>query len=559
MNEKEIVNKTNLWDKFTSKFFNTHGYSTRRKFYNSLWSIFFGLLVLLVVIMVFGYNPFEVLISYFSDANKSDKFIPTIAAFVFASLAIAISFKAGIFNIGISGQMMISGIITLYFLRSSIEKTGAVNNSSILISILLSLIISIVASLLIGVLKAYLGVNEVVSSIMINWIIFFIIVYAVKSNADGLLTNSTLISQGKTEKFEGFLPDFFYIEYAAWYTSPWSWTLIVLAVIAAIIIWGIIKFTKFGYKIKMVGLSQTASDYSGTNKKSLIMIIMTISGLLSGIAGFIWYFSVTFGEINVNITSGPLYVGFNAIAVSLIVFDNPIAILFSSILFSIISVGTTTASQFPGLPKEMVDVISGIFIYSAALAFVFSKFVPYEWTKNFITLVRYKKYREKYWTNWKEFFVYYLLFFNEKVKLFNLWKNHHKEWTKIKKEIIQKRKKTEVIYFDKLKKENQESHVKKFNFKVLDNNNQIEYLNFLAKLKKEQDHLLAEQNYFERNKIKQYRKERYYSWRNNYNHLKKSILDEHYNIVEEELYDSTSELAAKERKRLEEKNKKGGK
>ncbi len=553
---KNEIQQTNLWSKFMNKLFDSHNYSTRRKIYNSIWSILLGLFITILIISFFGYNPFSVIFSFFQDANVSNIFIPTLVTFILAGLAIAICFKAGIFNIGVAGQMMSAGFITLVLIRKDLATMTQITHATIILSILLSMVISVCISMIIGILKAYLNVNEVVSSIMLNWIVFFVIRYVVGLYQDPSLNNgfnlttSELMGYGKTEGYIQFnqVPEFYFID--TWFKSGWSWLLIVGALLITIIIWTVIRFTKFGYKIQMVGLSSTAADYSGTNKKHLILSTMAISGVLSGLAGFVWYFSVQQGVIDISISSGPLYIGFNAIAISLIVFDNPIAIIFSSFIFSVISVGSQTATSFPALPNEMTDIISGIFIYSAALAFVFSKFLPYQWTKNFIILIRYPEYRKVYWRNWKEHLTYYTFsWFTEKKELWKLWKSNHGVWRDIHKHMKTKQREEERL----LAQPNT-----KIIFKNLDKKKQIEYLDLISKLKKEKDILLAEEHYFDKYQIKAKRKEKLQSWKQEFNTLKVKLITKHKNVIQEKIEDSTKELAIKEQKERN-KDKMGGK
>ena len=150
-----------------NKMFNNHNYSTRRKIYNSMWSILLGLFITILIISFFGYNPFSVIVSFFQDANVSNIFIPTLVTFILAGLAIAVCFKAGIFNIGVAGQMMSAGFITLVLIRKDLATMTQTTHATVALSILLSIVISIAVSMIIGVLKAYLNVNEVVSSIFV--------------------------------------------------------------------------------------------------------------------------------------------------------------------------------------------------------------------------------------------------------------------------------------------------------------------------------------------------------------------------------------------------------
>lgn len=542
------MEKTNAWNTFKDKFFNVHHYSTRRKFYNSAWSILLGILLVAIIISFFGYNPFQVLWSFIEDSNSlSYIFIPTLATFILAGLSIAICFKSGVFNIGVAGQMMSAGFITLVLIRYDISNNvqGMASHGTVVLSILASIAISTIVALLIGVLKAYLNVNEVVSSIMLNWIIFFMIRYFVglfQNNAgEGFhLTTGELFGYGRTVGYVPYetLPGFYYI--GSWLDSAWSWIIISFTIIITIIVWITIRFTKFGYKVNMVGLSPTAAEYSGTNKKHLILITMAISGALSGLAGFVWYFSAEQGTIDISISSGPLYVGFNAIAISLIVFNNPIAVIFPSLIFSIISVGSTTTTSYPVLPNEMIDIISGIFIYSSALAFIFTRFLPYQWTRNFFILVRYSQYRKVYWKNYHEFLIYHISWFEEKRNLRKLRKTNQEIWKNINKQMDIKQK-DEIA---RLVGRNSKTSLKK-----LDSQNQILYFELLADIKKQREILLADEHYFDTYKIKMKRKERYFNWKQQFQKMKKSIINEHLNILEEKVVESTNEIIAKEKKK----------
>lgn len=534
---------TSTWNSFKDKFFNTHHYSTRRKFYNSAWSILLGLIVVAMIIGFFGYNPFEVIWSFIIDANSlSYIFIPTLATFILAGLSIAISFKSGVFNIGVAGQMMSAGFITLVLIRNDVALNGMASHGTVVLSIFASIVVSTFVAFLIGALKAYLNVNEVVSSIMLNWIIFFLIRYIVgmNQNTSGFhLTTGELFGYGRTIGYAPYdsIPGFYYI--GSWLNSAWSWIIMIFTIVITIIIWITIRFTKLGYKINMVGLSPTAAQYSGTNKNHLLLLTMVISGALSGLAGFIWYFSAEQGTIDISISSGPLYIGFNAIAISLIVFNNPIAVIFSSFIFSIISVGSTTAISYPVLPNEMIDIISGIFIYSSALAFIFTRFVPFEWFRNFIILIRYSQYRKVYWKNYREFFIYHISWFSEKRNLWNLWRAHHGIWKNIEKQMDQKQKEeTERLI----------GHNRKSSLKKLDSQNQVLYFEMLAQIKKEKEILLADEHYFDKYKIKMKRKDRYFNWKQEFQKMKQAIIKEHLKIPEEHVNLTTNEIIAKEKK-----------
>ena len=230
---------------------------------------------------------------------------------------------------------------------------------------------------------------------------------------------------------------------------------------------------------------------------------------------------------------------FNLLAISLVVFDNPIAIILSSTLFSFVSVGSKHLMAFPEFPTEMIDIISGIFIYSAAFSILFSRFLPYQWTRNFVVLIRYKDYRNNYWKNWLAYTKYIKGFYLEKKELFLLWKQHHKDWKQIRKDIK---------YRIKIE-ENNMSQNNKFVFKKLDNEDQIKYLSKLSEFKKEKNILLNEKKYFERISIKSKRKNELLSWKHYYKDLKNQILNKHFGILVKSINDTTEiiNLNTKER------------
>ena len=337
----------------------------RRRLYNSLWALLFGVLASTLIIAITGNNPFEVFEVIFSDAIAQNVgFITTTIVFVVATLGTALCFKSGIFNIGVSGQMMAGGITSILIL-----KLVGINGGTIVLSILLSMVSGALVAMVVGVLKAFLKVNEVVSTILLNWIVFYIIKFIIQSDIPGLVSSQS-IAQNQTEIFN--MPDFFQ-------TSGWLALLSIFGVVMIFIMWFVFAKTTLGYKMKMLAMNKDASKYAGSNAKVMIIVIMSISGALSGLAGFLYYTEL--GVISAK--SEPNTMGFDTIAIALLVYNNSFGIGIASILFAIIKLGGGSLKPlFPPLTEDFAQIMFGIIIYVAAIGVVFEKFKIYTLIKN---------------------------------------------------------------------------------------------------------------------------------------------------------------------------------
>ena len=146
---------------------------------------------------------------------------------------------------------------------------------------------------------------------------------------------------------------------------------IPLGIVLALIVVALVKFlldkTKFGYEMKAVGFSNSASRYAGIHVGKSIVLTMVISGALAGLAGVTYYLGY-FGSIQPRTLCDT---GFDAIAVSLLGNSNPVGIIFSSFLITLIDKGSTYMSSTAGVQAEIADVITGvILLFCACTAYI---------------------------------------------------------------------------------------------------------------------------------------------------------------------------------------------
>ena len=142
---------------------------------------------------------------------------------------------------------------------------------------------------------------------------------------------------------------------------------IVLAILVVFVVRFILNRTVLGFEMKAVGYSGTAAKYAGIKVGKNIVLTMVISGALSGLAGVTYYLGY-FASIQPKVLSNT---GFDSIAVSLLGNNNPIGIIFSSFLITILSKGSTYMNSASGVQTEIASVITGIILlFSACGAFV---------------------------------------------------------------------------------------------------------------------------------------------------------------------------------------------
>ncbi|ENX51038.1 ABC transporter permease [Mesomycoplasma flocculare] len=378
-----IKNLINPFPFFWKKIDKISAKSSSEKIFSTLWAIFFGILISFIFIRSFGYNPLKVYNTMFFKIafakNEIRNLLLVTSIFVFASIAIAISFKAGLFNIGVPGQMMISGVIALIIY---LNLTSINIYIRLFLGFFLGILTSGVLGFLVGILKSFLRINEVISTILINWIVYYITKFLLTSTSFeiGFKSNSPLTSQSISDAaFLSVFP-----------TRSFSIIILFLGLLFAFLIWIVMQKTTVGLRIKIVGQNKNAATYAGINNKTMTISTMTLSGIISGIAGFIWYI---FYKRSFTLANGMPREGFNAILVALLAFNSPLGIIPTSFFYSTLTIGASRLQNHSILlNQETMQIVIGIIIYLSAISVIFINFKPIRWTLNFWFLLRSKRF-----------------------------------------------------------------------------------------------------------------------------------------------------------------------
>ena len=335
-----------------------------------VFSIIVSLLVGAIVILALGKNPLEAYGNLLQGSGLLMKekyaggksiltdflsFVDYWTPMIFAALAVAVALKAGLFNIGVSGQMLAAGFVASITIGYSAMAAPIAKPLVIVICFVVG---SLVGGL-IGFLKHKFNINEVVSSIMINYIVEYVTAFFIYTKyVDPVSRQSKNIAEAarltlknvQMGELKGDIP-----------------LGIVLAIIVAFVIKYVFDKTTFGYELKAIGFNGNASKYAGINVGKNMVVAMMISGGLAGLAGATYYLGY-FCSMQPKVLAG---LGYDAIAVSLLGNSNPMGILASSFLINIINKGSTYMSSKAGLDAEIASVITGlILLFSACGAYI---------------------------------------------------------------------------------------------------------------------------------------------------------------------------------------------
>jgi simple sugar transport system permease protein len=268
---------------------------------------------------------------------------------VLTGLAVGVGFKAGLFNIGGTGQVLVGGFAAALAGAAVADQPGPV---AVTVAILAGAIGGGIYGFIPGALKALTGAHEVVVTIMLNSLAAFAIVG---------LVNDIFKIQGPTfSRTAGVgnaaLPVYF--EQGGIFS-------ILLAIAIVILTYVLIYRTTIGFEIRTVGANPSAARYAGMSPRMLIILTMTLCGLFAGLAGTIeilalGYYPAVYG------TS----IGFAGITVALLGRAHPVGILLAALLLGGMRAGAPSMQITADIPIEIIDVIQGLILLFLAAELV---------------------------------------------------------------------------------------------------------------------------------------------------------------------------------------------
>ena len=333
-----------------------------------------GLLVGAVIILLLGKNPLKAYFNLLQGCGLAPKgkyasgkgmitdllsYVDSVTPIIFAALAVAVAMKTGLFNIGVSGQMLFAGFLA----------TVTVGYSSLpaVIAKPLVILIGIAAGALLGSLVGWLkyrfNINEVVSTIMINYIVSYVVSFFIQTRYIDTVSRQSKLIRGEARLTLKNVP-------IAGYKCDIPLA-IILALAAVIAVHYLMHKRTLGFELKAVGYSPKAAGYAGIGVGRSIVTSMMISGALAGLAGVSYYLGYL-GSIQPKVLAST---GFDSIAVCLVGGSEPVGILGASFFLQIISKGSTYMSSQSGLESEIASVITAVILLSTTMSTVLMEFM----------------------------------------------------------------------------------------------------------------------------------------------------------------------------------------
>ncbi|QCR45165.1 ABC transporter permease [Curtobacterium sp. SGAir0471] len=272
-----------------------------------------------------------------------DYAVPLVAA----GLGIAVSFRAGLFNIGGQGQILM-GAAAAGWVGFSFDLPAVVH---IPLTIVAGIVGGAVWGGIVGLLKARTGANEVVLTIMLNYVGLYLLSYMLRT--PGLLQASGSPNPiSPAMKDSAVLPQLFGPRYGVDLGF-------VVALIAVVVVWWLLNKSSLGFRFRTIGENPRAARVAGMSVPSLTIWVMLISGALVGIAGAYQVQGAVTSGFTSNIDAG---IGFDAITVALLGRSKPWGVFWAAILFGVLKNGGYAMQAANGIPIDIVGVIQALIV-----------------------------------------------------------------------------------------------------------------------------------------------------------------------------------------------------
>ncbi len=320
---------------------------------NVLLPLVVALTVGAIIILCIGENPIEAYVALFEGAFDGKlRLGTTLAGFtplLLTSLAFIVAAKAGAFNVGVEGEVLLGGIVAAYI---GINWTFLPAPLLILTCFLGAMIVAALWALIPAFLKAYYDVSEVCVTILMNSVALYITNYLVS----GPMSAGTTVAE--THPVAVTLPKIM---------MPSALNVgIFIAIAVTIVMIFILQKTSLGTKIRLVGTNPANAEYAGINPKHTFIKAMMISGALGGIAGTIEVLGVHGVFLN-NFAAG---LGNNGMLAALIAKSNVFTAPIISFFIAILNSGAMRMQQATNVPKSLIDTITAVFIIFACMELI---------------------------------------------------------------------------------------------------------------------------------------------------------------------------------------------
>ena len=318
-----------------------------------LLAILVALVIGAVFMLFVGKNPLTAYWTMFYGAFGSwpnfGETLVYVTPLIFTGLAVALAFRGGLFNIGVEGQIVVAMLTTAYVGSAWAGLPGWLHG---LTALLMGGVAGAAWAGIPGLCKAYRGVHEVISTIMMNYMALYLTHYLVMGPLlapPGIIPATREIADAV--KFWRFLP------------PSRANVGIFIALVCVVLVYILLWRTPLGFSIRAVGKNQEAARYAGMNVRSNVLYAMLCSGALAGLAGACQVQGLQYKFLDVFMFTG---YGFDGIAVALLGRNHPIGVVLGALLFGSLTSGALQMQSVGGIPKEVIGIIQSVIILFVA-------------------------------------------------------------------------------------------------------------------------------------------------------------------------------------------------
>ncbi|MEG0779577.1 MAG: ABC transporter permease [Oscillospiraceae bacterium] len=321
-----------------------------------LAAILLAFLIGAVIIAALGASPLVAIRYLFTGAFGSSGNIATTLVkatpLIFTGLCACFAYRCGVFNLGGEGQFIMGSCVSIWIATS----WGITGLPAILLCLLGGALVGGLWGLLPGILKITRGLNEMIVSIMLNYVatLFMGLLYT-RLLRDGNVPQTPPVPEATM--LGRIFPDL---------RVTWG---IVIALVVAILVQYFLFSTSKGFQLRAVGLNATASRFNGFAVKKYILFSFVVSGAIAGLGG-----SVELLGTQYRLMSGfAVGFGFDGVAMALIAQLNPLATVAVAYFFAVLRTGATTMQVATGVPTSVIDIIQALVIVFAVAGFAVVK------------------------------------------------------------------------------------------------------------------------------------------------------------------------------------------
>jgi simple sugar transport system permease protein len=324
-----------------------------------LVSVALAVIISSIIIWAAGFDPIAAFSALadgaFGTPRQFGETMMRSTPLMFTGLAVAYGFRAGLFNIGAEGQLFMGGLVAAYF---GIVLGNAGVPGLLLVPLLLvgAMAVGAAWAFVPGILKARVGAHEVITTMMFTFIARFFVDFLVNGplQAEGAVPQTEALGEAailpRMQDVLSFFPE------SRWHMGFW------VAILAAVVIWFVLKYTALGFENRAVGFNPWASETGGVSVAVTTVKALCISGALAGLAGAAEVMGVyhkLFGQFSAGF-------GFTGIAVALLAKNHPIGVIPAAILFGALSSGAGSMQLNADVPQDVIFIIQGLIILFVA-------------------------------------------------------------------------------------------------------------------------------------------------------------------------------------------------